>query len=75
MAWYGKTTSISRHCFEWAFKRDEEPRPSALDVVTHVGRTREKMVKRLAGEIICSLHPSKLIDDHNSHDGRRDYAA
>ncbi len=46
-----------------------------LDVVTHVGRTREKMVKRLAGEIICSLHPSKLIDDHNSHDGRRDYAA
>jgi len=68
MAWYGKTTSISRHCFEWAFKGDEEPRPSALDVVTHVGRTREKMVKRLAGEIICSLQ--KLVLDQVGNLGR-----
>jgi hypothetical protein len=48
--------------------------PFLMSLLTS-GVPARKLVKRLAGEIICSLHPSKLIDDHNSHDGRRDYAA
>jgi hypothetical protein len=36
MAWYGKTTSISRHCFEWAFKGDEEPRPTTRPIASSV---------------------------------------